>query len=76
MSRSRKKTPILTHLVVRKSQKKDKELCNRRSRAITKNSMHHEEDPPYRLREVQDEWTFDGDGKSYWKECPEKEMRK
>ena len=76
MSRSRKKTPITTFAVVRKSQKKDKKLCNRRFRAITRKSMYYEEDPPYRLREVQDEWTFDGDGKGYWKDCPEEEFRK
>lgn len=76
MSRSRKKTPITTNAVVRKSQRKDKKLCNRRFRAVTRNSMHHEEDPPYRLREVQDEWNFDGDGKGYWRNCPEEEFRK
>lgn len=65
MSRSRKRTPVST-IACCKSQKKEKQLCNRLFRSKSKRSIRDEKDPPFRLREVMDVWCFTGDGKNYW----------
>ena len=78
MSRSRKKTPIST-IAGCKSQKGDKQKCNRLFRSKSKQYIHEGKELPYRLREVMDVWSFAGDGKTYWgDDCRrfEKLMRK
>lgn len=66
MSRSRKKTPVSTFACF-KSQKKDKQVCNRLFRSKSKQCIRKGKEPPYRLREVMNVWDFAGDGKVYWR---------
>lgn len=65
MSRSRKKTPAST-IACCKSQKKDKQMCNRLFRSKSKQYIRVGKEPPCRLREVVNVWNFAGDGKVYW----------
>ena len=65
MSRSRKKTPAGT-IACCKSQKKDKQMCNRLFRSKSKQYIRVGKEPPCRLREVMNVWNFAGDGKVYW----------
>ena len=65
MSRSRKKTPAST-IACCKSQKKDKQMCNRLFRSKSKQYIRVGKEPPCRLREVMNVWNFAGDGKVYW----------
>ena len=65
MSRSRKKTPASTNACC-KSQKKDKQMCNRLFRSKSKQYIRVGKEPPSRLREVMNVWNFAGDGKVYW----------
>jgi hypothetical protein len=70
MSRSYRKTPI-TGITMARSEKTDKRLANRRLRRKVKTGALE-----LRLREVSDIWGFEKDGKIYWRDLPEKEMRK
>jgi hypothetical protein len=54
-----------------RSEKTDKRLANRRLRRKIKTGALE-----LRLREVSDIWGFEKDGKIYWRDLPEKEMRK
>ena len=65
MSRSRKKTPAST-IACCKSQKKDKQMCNRLFRSESKQYIRVGKEPPCGLREVMNVWNFAGDGKVYW----------
>lgn len=69
MSRSRKKTPAGT-IVSCKSQKRDKQICNRlfRHQTIdqTIEAIKRDKMPPIRLREVKNSWTFSGEAKVYF----------
>ena len=78
MSRSRKRTLVST-IACCKSQKKDKQLCNRLFRSRSKRFIRDGKELPLRLREVMNIWDFAGDGKCYWGyDCKyfEKLMRK
>lgn len=77
MSRSRKKTPITT-IACCKSQKRDKQQCNRLFRRGSRCCIRAGKEPPCKPREVMDAWNFAGDGKVYWgyEEGIEKLMRK
>ena len=57
MSRSRKKTPAST-IACCKSQKKDKQMCNRLFRSKSKQYIRVGKEPPCRLREVMNVWNF------------------
>ena len=59
MSRSRKKTPAST-IACCKSQKKDKQMCNRLFRSKSKQYIRVGKEPPCRLREVY--WGYDWQG--------------
>lgn len=65
MSRSRKKTPAGT-IVSCKSQKRDKQICNRLFRHQTIEAIKRDKMPPIRLREVRNSWTFSGETKVYF----------
>lgn len=67
MSRSKRKTPIIAIAGV--SEKKDKQLANRKFRKLAKNkiSVQEYEDLPEDLKDVSNVWTFNKDGKIYMK---------
>lgn len=65
MSRSRRKRPIRGN-TKSKSEKKDKAISHRRTRARERAELlrHHDEStPPIYHREVTDPWNMDKDGK-------------
>jgi len=64
MSRSRRKTPI-TGWTTSKSEKKDKQIANRRFRRREKQAIYHGEEPPEDPNEVSNPWDFAKDGKQY-----------
>ena len=77
MSRSRKKTPVTTN--VGSSQKASKHQCNKRFRRLVHQRLNTDLNLPYRLTEVMDIWSMQGDGKRRWTpdmEQYEKIMRK
>ncbi|MCS2894638.1 hypothetical protein NXY11_00545 [Parabacteroides faecis] len=41
-------------------------MCNRLFRSKSKQYIREGKEPPYRLREVMNVWSFVGDGKVYW----------
>ena len=67
MSRSRKRTPI-TYWAGCKSQKRGKQVCNRKFRRKEHQtiSMGHLECLPYKSIEIMDPWDLGGDGKCYY----------
>ncbi len=68
MSRSKRKNPIFGFTCA-KSEKKDKQLANRKFRRITKENIRNfnfEEAPVY-LKQIVSYWDFAKDGKHYWK---------
>ena len=81
MSRSRRKTKIFGVSKAR-SEKWDKVFYHRRLRhrvAVSlRESLREGEEPEVlaHFREVSDLWAFAKDGKIYWGQAPEKEMRK
>lgn len=74
MSRSIKRTPILTY--IGRSNKISKRFCNRKFRKITRMGLKDSKDLPQKLDEVMTEWEFQGDGKRYIKDISKKFMRK
>ena len=75
MSRSKRKTPVFGH-TKSDSEKQDKRLANRRLRRCVKTAITADKEDVPKLREVSDVWSMDKDGKSYWKDAKEKDMRK
>lgn len=65
MSRSKKKNPAGT-IASCKSQKKDKQMCNRTFRRISKEAIKKGKIPPNKQREVKNSWTFSGEAKVYF----------
>ena len=67
MSRSKKRTPI-TYWVGCKSQKRGKQVCNRKFRRKEHQtiSMRCIERLPYKSIEIMDPWDLGGDGKCYY----------
>ena len=65
MSRSRKKNPA-GNIAVCKSQKRDKQICNRIFRRQSKELIKQGRTPPVRSREVKNSWTFSGEAKIYF----------
>ncbi len=75
MSKSVQKTKI-HGVTTAKSEKKDKQLANRRLRRIAKEKLKLGETELPILREVSDVWDFDKDGKIYNSDMTKKDMRK
>lgn len=78
MSRSKAKTKALKAGGRRQSDKKDKIAANKLFRRISKIILKTgNENIPSSIREVSDTWDFSSDGlATYWKDLPEKFMRK
>lgn len=75
MSRSRKKTPILT-IACCKSQKKGKIRCNRHFRRVSKIKLSMDKDPLFNKNSSLNQWMLGGDGKMYWTKLDKKYLRK
>lgn len=76
MSRSYKKSPVITNAVMNRSNKKNKQACNQRLRAKNNKKLKElalnynpDEDCDEIFydegKEVTDIWTFEGDGKTW-----------
>jgi len=76
MAHSKRKTPIFGNTTA-PSEKHDKRLANRMFRRKTKIAVKNEVDPPQKIDEVFNmEWDGSKDGKHYWHNAQEKDMRK
>lgn len=65
MSRSYKHTTI-SAITTAQSEKRDKQLANRRFRRISKHRVKIDEEPLIDLNEISDPWDFQKDGKRYF----------
>lgn len=65
MSRSFKHTTI-SGITTATSEKRDKQLANRRFRRISKHRVRIDEEPLIDLNEISDIWDFQKDGKRYF----------
>jgi hypothetical protein len=65
MSRSRRKTPI-SGITVAESEKKDKQIANRRLRHRVRSALATGAEVLPERREVSNVWSFDKDGKHWW----------
>lgn len=65
MSRSYKHTTI-SAITTAQSEKKDKQLANRRFRRISKHRVRIDAEPLIDLNEISDIWDFQKDGKRYF----------
>lgn len=65
MSRSFKHTTI-SGITTATSEKRDKQLANRRFRRISKHRVRIDEEPLIDLNEISDPWDFQKDGKRYF----------
>lgn len=65
MSRSYKHTTI-SGITTATSEKRDKQLANRRFRRISKHRVRIDEEPLIDLNEISDPWDFQKDGKRYF----------
>lgn len=77
MSRSRRRTKI-TSWTTSCSEKKDKQLANRKMRKKIKEQIKKEKfDKPFPHKyEIEDNWNWAKDGKAYQKNMTEEDMRK
>jgi hypothetical protein len=75
MARSRRRTPIFG-ITTSDSEKRDKRLANRRLRRKVRLSIARGDEALPVLREVSDVWGFDKDGKRFWAEAGERDLRK
>lgn len=65
MSRSYKHITI-SAITTAQSEKKDKQLANRRFRRISKHRVRIDAEPLIDLNEISDPWDFQKDGKRYF----------
>ena len=65
MSRSYKHTTI-SGITTATSEKRDKQLANRRFRRISKHRVKIDAEPLVHLNEISDIWDFQKDGKRYF----------
>lgn len=65
MSRSFKHTTI-SAITTAQSEKRDKQLANRRFRRISRHRVRIEAEPLIHLNEISDVWDFQKDGKRYF----------
>jgi hypothetical protein len=77
MGKSRRKTKIFG-MTLAKSEKEDKRHCNRALRRKVKSQLStgDYETPMPLPNEVVNIWSMDKDGKQYWPDAEEKDMRK
>ena len=77
MGKSFKKTKIFGN-TTSKSEKEDKQICNRALRSKVKRQPPHGDPEAYfpTQEEVFPIWSMSKDGKGYWKEAGRKDMRK
>jgi hypothetical protein len=75
MSRSRRKTPIFG-MTTAETEKRDKRIANRRLRAHERVAMASGAEIVPGIRDVSSVWTFDKDGKRYWRGAEAADMRK
>lgn len=66
--------PIFTY--IGHSNKKSKQICNKRFRLRSKINLKDGKDLPVYLNEIMTEYDFLGDGKCFYRNAPEKDMRK
>lgn len=59
-----------------KSEKDDKKIWHSRFRARVKTLLRSGEEADVHIREVSNPWDFNKDGKNYWNNATEKDMRK
>ena len=76
MGKSRRKTKIFGNAGY--SEKKDKRLCNRMLRKKVREKLHKEEyDAEFPLpNDVFNIWSMGKDGKHYWRDAADEDMRK
>ena len=65
MSRSFKHT-FISAITTAQSEKRDKQLANRRFRRVSKHRVRIEVEPLVHLNEISDVWGFQKDGKRYF----------
>lgn len=65
MSRSRKKIAAGTCCVC-KSQKRGKQFSSRKFRAMEREALYHEAEPPRKQYEATSPWNLGGDGKTIY----------
>lgn len=65
MSRSVKHTTI-SAITTAQSEKRDKQLANRRFRRISRHRVKIDAEPLVHLNEISDPWDFQKDGKRYF----------
>jgi len=75
MSRSRKKTKI-HGITTARSEKQDKRIANRRYRRTVKPKVKAGDVILPEIREISDIWLFEKDGKTYYKNMSDKDLRK
>ncbi|KRG28233.1 ATP synthase subunit B family protein [Salegentibacter mishustinae] len=75
MSRSKRKTPILTNGKA-PSEKDEKQKANRKLRRIVKEKLAVLEEELPQKKEVSDRWNWEKDGKSYRADLTKKEKTK
>ena len=59
-----------------RSEKKDKRLANRALRRAVSQAIQEDKEIIPEIKDVSNEWSFDKDGKSYFKKATERDMRK
>lgn len=75
MSHSKKRTKIIGTTTAT-SEKEDKKLANRKLRRKVKSKTKDLDENMPQLREVSNVWAFAKDGKKYYHDPDEKDMRK
>jgi hypothetical protein len=75
MSRSYRKTPIFGN-TSSDSEKEDKRKANRKLRHKVKQEINRGEEVLSDLKEVAPAWGFSKDGKHYWADAEQEDMRK
>ncbi|MBZ9631603.1 hypothetical protein LB465_12505 [Salegentibacter sp. LM13S] len=75
MSRSKRKTPILSHCKVI-SEKAEKQKANRKLRRIIKEKLALADEDLPQKKEISDSWNWGKDGKSYRTDLSKQEKSK
>jgi len=76
MARSRRKTKIFGSTTCR-SEKEDKRLMNRAIRSKVKAKLKHQDDDDLPDKDhIMSTWEMGKDGKGYWKDAKDSDMRK
>lgn len=75
MSRSRKKYAAGTNVIC-KSQKRGKQFSNRKFRAMEREAICHDAEPPHKQYEAISPWNLGGDGKRIYGFTPDLDIYK